>query len=152
MSVRSFPHSTFVPGRMLTCDEYINLWTDSIEFDNFSDEEIAHALTRVSEDRYTFDPTAVTDARQEKAKSGNPLNALYEMKLAYKLNKIALLHELCSTLIAHGLYPVESDNRPVVRLLHRAIELAEMNHQPVTTDLWERNQESGYFGPPVPTD
>jgi len=118
---------------------------------NFSDEEIARALTRVSEARYTFDSADVARARHAKAKSGNPLNTLYETKLAYLLNKVALLHELCSTLIANGTSAKEADNRPVVRLLLRAIELAAMNHQPVTTDLWEHNQESGYFGPLLPT-
>ena len=142
--------STFVPGRMLTCEEYVNLWNDSIEFDNFTDDEIAAAMTRVSENRYTFDSADVATARQSKSKSGNPLNALYASKLAYDLNKIALLHELCSDLIAKGAAANEADDRPVVRLLLRAIELAAMNHQPVTSDLWEHNQKSGYLGPVAP--
>lgn len=144
-------HSIFVPSRKLTCEEYINLWKDSIEFDNFSDDEIARALTRVSEDRYTFDSADVAAARQAKATSGNPLNELYSAKLDYELNKVALLRELCSALIANELAADEADDRPVVRLLLRAIELAAMNHQPVTTDLWEYNQKSGYFGPLLPT-
>ncbi|MHB0970953.1 MAG: hypothetical protein ACYC7A_19915 [Thermoanaerobaculia bacterium] len=143
--------STFVPTRMLTCEEYVNLWNDSIEFDNFSDDEIASAMTRVSEDRYTFDAANVAAARQETAKSGNPLNTLYVSKLAYELNKVALLHELSSTLVERGLPENEDENRPIARLLLRAIELAALNHQPVTTDLWEYNQKSGYLGPLLPT-
>jgi len=49
--------SQFVRWRKLTREEYIHLWNDSIEFDNFSDHEIAEAMTRVSEKRYTFSDT-----------------------------------------------------------------------------------------------
>lgn len=38
----------------------------------------------------------------------------------------------CSALIERGLPEGEDENRPVVRLLFRAIELAALNHQPVT--------------------
>jgi hypothetical protein len=141
-------NSVFVPGRKLTCPEYVHLWADSIEFDNFTDEEIAEALTRVSEDRYTFRASEVGNARVAKAKKGNPLNTLYQSILSYDLNKVQLLHELFSAVIAGGSAEHKAKPpRPVIGVLNRVIDLAAQNHQPVGPDLWEHNQRTGYFGP-----
>jgi hypothetical protein len=141
-------NSVFVPGRKLTCPEYVHLWADSIEFDNFTDEEIAEALTRVSEDRYTFRASEVGNARVAKAKKGNPLKTLYQSILSYDLNKVQLLHELFSAVIAGGSAEHKAKPpRPVIGVLNRVIDLAAQNHQPVGPDLWEHNQRTGYFGP-----
>jgi hypothetical protein len=140
--------SQFVPWRKLTCDEYIHLWNDSIEFDNFSDDEIAAAMTRVSEERYTFTDAEVAAARAAKAQSGNPLNTLYHRALSYDLNKVRLLRELFNAMIANAVEEhARNPPRPIVKLLYRMIELAVDNYQPVSEDLWRRNQETGYFGP-----
>ena len=40
--------------------------------------------------------------------------------------------------------------RLLVQILLRVIELAAMNHQPVSAELWKRNQQSGYLGPVKP--
>ena len=94
--------SRFVQGRKLTSPDYIHLWNDSIEFDNFSDEEIAAAMTAVSEGRYTFTGAEVSAARAGKTRSkvGNPLHDLYESKLSFGLNKKSLLRELFTSMIA----------------------------------------------------
>ena len=140
--------SQFVSGRKLTCDEYIYLWEDSIEFDNFSDDEIALAMTNVGENRYVFTAAEVAAARSTKAVSGNPLNALYQHALAYDLNKVRLLHELFDEMITNAEYEhTAKPPRPIISVLYRAIELAARNHQPVNRKLWQHNQKSGYLGP-----
>lgn len=140
--------SKFVPGRKLTCEEYINLWNDSVEFDNFSDEEIAAAMTRVSEDRYTFSQGEVATERKAKTKTGNPLNELYTAKLPYGLNKVQMLEELVTAVIASAAEEhAKKFQRPIVSILMRAIKLAANNHQPVSNNHWRRNQDTGFFGP-----
>ncbi len=140
--------SNFVPGRKLTCEDYINLWNDSVEFDNFSDGEIAAALTSVSEGRYTFTQDEVEIERKAKSKTGNPLNRLYAEKLSYGLSKVRLLEELVTAVIANAAEEhAKKSPRPIVLLLVRAIELAASNNQPVSKDLWRRNQDTGFFGP-----
>jgi len=120
-----------------------------VEHDAFAVvDPIAAAMTRVSEERYTFTDAEVADARVAKAKIGNPLNALYRRALSYDLNKVRLLRELFSATISNAAEEhARNPPRPIVKLLDRMIELAADNYQPVSEELWRRNQVTGYFGP-----
>lgn len=46
--------SKYNTKRRVTKDEYIYIWDKNIEFDNFSHDEIAEAMTKLCEGRYTF--------------------------------------------------------------------------------------------------
>jgi hypothetical protein len=133
--------STRYPMRKLTRPEYIHLWARSIEFDNFSNDEIAAALTRVSEGRYQFSATEVQQSCS--VRDGNPLGRLYEAKLTYGLEKATLLRVLFDPIMAK----IETNKgRPIFKILGEVVKIANLNHQPVRLEDWQVNQESGYLG------
>lgn len=140
--------SRFVPGRMLTRPEYIRLWDTCIEFDNFSDEEIAAAMRAVAEQRYTFTAAEVALCRTAAAqKKGNPLAALYREKLAYGLDKVALMRVLFDMIIDSGTDGVVEPKRwPILDVLRTVIQIAAWNQPPTTENVKKKGQESGFFG------
>lgn len=142
--------SKIVPERMLTRSDYVHLWDRTFEFDNFSDEEIAQAMTAVAESRYAFEMDEIAQCRAAwDEKPRDHLSALYRAKLQYGLPK----KELASALMRSvGMHP-ESEvpatgepKRPIVRLLKTVIRLAVANHQPESNEGWLLNQKTGYFG------
>ena len=141
------------PKRRVTKDEYIHLWDKNIEFDNFSDEEIARAMTKLSEDEYTFQANEIENCKNAlAAKEGNPLGELFRKKLGRDLSKPKLLNILFGFIISHPKNEFDTDRkakRPVVQVMEKIIKLTARNYQPVTIDTWRENQESGYFGDPI---
>lgn len=138
--------------RKLTRPEYIHLWDKSVEFDNFSHEEIARAMTTVSGNRYAFDAAEIAACESRFGEIGNPLGRLYEEKLDYGLNKIKLLETLVDVVLSdpEGEFDEEgAAKRPLVKMLGEVVELASTNYQPVTRDIQQENQMSGYFGDPL---
>jgi len=121
----------------------------NIEFDNFSHDEIARAMTKLCEDRYQFLAEEVEDCENifEK-KKGDPLSKLYKKKLDYDLKKPALLKILFDFIISNPEDEIDANGkakRPVVQIIEKVITLAAKNYQPVTQDIWRKNQESGLF-------
>lgn len=137
--------SKYYPKRTITKDEYIRVWEKSIEFDNFSDEEIAKAMTEICESRYIFQEKEIANCRGQFNKEGDPLSKLFKEKLDYGLSKPKLLEILFGYIISEFDEKREA-KRPVVRVVQKVIELATKNYPPVTLDAWEENQASGYFG------
>jgi hypothetical protein len=145
--------SQLVPSRLLTCPEYLRLWNDCIEFDNFSDSEIATAMIRIGDGRHLFAESEIAQLRVNgpRGRRGDPLAQLYATELKYDLDKKALLRELTSLILADPERELaDPPPRPIVQILRRVVDLAAMNHQPVSGDIWQRNQDTGYFGPPIP--
>lgn len=148
--------SKFHPKRKVTREKNIYLWNTSIEFDNFTHEEIASAMTKLSEGRYTFttEEIAACEAAQ-KAKKGDPLRGLFQEKVNYTLSKPKLLNALVDRICEcpdqeadeHG-----NIKRKIVQLVKEVIDLAAKNHQPVTIDIWQKNQESGSLGDVLPEE
>ncbi len=142
--------SKYYPKRRVTKDEYIHLWDKNVEFDNFSDEEIARAMTELCEDKCTFEANEIENCRNAlDAKEGNPLSRLFKEKLTCDLSKPKLLSILFGFIISNRDKEFGAERkvkRPVVRVMQKVIKLAVSNYQPVTTDTWRENQESGYFG------
>lgn len=137
--------------RHLINPEHIYLWENkSIEFSNFSDEEIALAMTNMGERRYNFEPFEVEECRKEHLKRDSPtLSHLFFKKLNYKLSKKTLLKVLVDLLVANPsaeLNANEEIRRPLLRQLKKIVNLAARNYQPITREIWERNQASGFFG------
>ena len=67
--------------RYATRPEYIRIWRDSFEFNNFSCTEIASALNELAQGRATFTVKDVTNAKKQD-KSGSELKKLYLAKRA----------------------------------------------------------------------
>jgi hypothetical protein len=82
-------HSKYYPNRMVTKEEYIHVWDKkNIEFDNFSHDEIARAMTKLSEGRYTFKVDEIAHCENcFFARESNPLGKLFREKLKYDLSK-----------------------------------------------------------------
>ena len=145
-------HSKYYPKRKVTKAEYIHVWDKNIEFDNFTDDEIALAMTKLSECKYTFKPEEVADFRNRfPAKEGDLLIRLFKERVVhYELSKPNLLNILFGFIISNSKNNTDDKTkRPVVKIIQDIIKLSKMNYQPVTLDIWRKNQESGYFGDPV---
>ena len=143
--------SKYYPGRYVTKSEYIHLWEHKIiEFENFSYAEIAQAMSELSKGAYIFQPEEIEDCeRQLQNKEADYLSRLFNEKTGYDLPKPELLRLLFGYIIENAKNEFDDGGaplRPVVKVLHRIIELASLNHQPTRLDSWKKNQESGYFG------
>jgi hypothetical protein len=148
-------NSIFNPARKVTKEEYIHLWEKNIEFDNFTDLEIANALTEVGQGRYTFNIADVARCRLQFGSGGDPLSSLFAEKIGnYQLNKTELLGKLFDLMIANPTVEVLDDEellqgkseRPITQVLQTLIGLAAGNEPPTTLESYELNQESGIFG------
>jgi len=140
--------SKYYPRRKVTRDEYIHVWKKNIEFDNFSHEEIARAMTELCESRYKFKPEEIEDC-EKRFNSGFSLSDLFRDKLHYDLNKPKLLAILFGYIFSNPRKEFDENGepkRPIVSLLKNVITLALRNYPPVRLDTWQKNQESGYFG------
>ena len=138
--------------RKLTRPEYIHLWDKSIEFDNFSHEELASAMTIVSGNRYTFDAAEIASCEGRFGEEGDPLKRLYKEKLNYGLKKTRLLEALVDIVLSDPDEEFDEEGeakRPLVKMIGEVVELASTNYQPVTRDIQQENQMSGYFGEPL---
>jgi hypothetical protein len=143
--------SKYYKNRFVTKSEYIHLWKQkTIEFENFSLEEIAHAMSKINTGEYVFTPVDIENSKQEsKEKSSDHLSRLYREKTGYDLPKPELLKTLFDDIIANADNEFDSNKepvRPITQLIHRIIKLASMNHQPTCLETWKKNQDSGYFG------
>jgi hypothetical protein len=138
--------SRYSPKRTVTRREFIHIWKQNIEFDNFTPEEIAAALTLTAQGRYQFTAEEVTEASAAFGRQGDPISHLFETKVPYCLRKPELLCHLIDLL------PLEDPatlKRPLLVLIDQIVEIAARNHQPTFVDTWFENQESGYLGHPI---
>ncbi len=139
------------PKRKVTKNEYIHVWDKNIEFDNFSPDEIARAMTELGEGRYIFKADDIADCEKYfNAKKGNHLEEFFKKKVNYDLLKVELLKILFGFILSHPETEFDAEGkakRPVVQVIQKVIELALKNYyRPVTWDIWQKNQESGFFG------
>lgn len=142
--------SRFYPSRTITSEELIHLWNKNIEFDNFSHQEIAEAMTELCEKRYTFDKGEIATCEQSfNSGKSNPLGKLYEEKLDYELPKPELLSILFRMIIVNGEKEFDEHGnalRPVVKLMRKISQLSVRNYQPTCFETQQKNQESGFLG------
>ena len=128
--------------RYVTRPEYIRIWKDSFEFDNFSCTEIAIALTELAGGVATFGVRDVAGARRD-PNSGAALKSLYKKKANYGLQKVKLARFLVDTMMA----PTARRNiesRPIITILNRVELLAVRNHLPTTQRVRDANQTSRF--------
>lgn len=143
--------SKWSPNRTVTKDEYIHLWDKNIEFDNFTDEEIAEAMTKTSNGRYAFTREQIAECRNKFGHGPDPLSALYHQTFDYGLPKREMLKYLFDIAIAtpqmtlNGMKAV----RPIIDVIIKIKRLAFMNHQPSDLDAWKETQGSDWLGNPI---
>ena len=134
--------------RHATRTEYIRVWDHTFEFDNFSCAEITTALNELGSDPTLFTAEDVSAAKDEKH-PGAALKALYKGRKREPLDKVRLSELLTRSMLdSPGSW--STSDRPLVRVVEQAAELAGRNHLPTTEDARNRNQESSYFGTTVP--
>ena len=130
--------------RYVTRSDYIQIWKDSFEFDNFSATEIAEALNELAEGHATFSMEEVDNVRRQ-SNPGSELKKLYSKKTDYGLQKIKLSEILVKNMMSTS-DKCDIENRPIITILNKVEHLASRNPLPVTQELWSVNQESAFFG------
>lgn len=133
--------SVFSPHRRVTRRDYVKLWKLCFELDNFSNTELAAAMTELSGVKFRsrdLKPCRATDNKPV------PLAAVYEALTQQPLDKVALGRLLIERLLYRP--PAVAERRPIVKFLMFAADRAQRNHQPLTEDIWEANQRSGWVG------
>ena len=129
--------------RYVTRPEYIRIWRDSFEFNNFSCTEIAAALTKLAAGVAKFSVGEVRNAKSD-SNPGAALTSLYRKKTGYGLQKIKLARILVDTMMSPTAQR-KIENRPVVRILNRVVGLAARNHLPTTQRTLKANQTSRFL-------
>lgn len=124
-------------------DENFLIWNQSIEFDNFSDKEIAAALYKACNRKFNFSEKDVSKARRKFGRKGDPLSILYKKKTKRKLNKVKLLQILFEYIKING---SPKENRKIEEYLLKICDIAIQNHQPVNQKTAEENQQTGLLG------
>lgn len=143
--------SKLFPDRFVTKAEYIHLWAKkTVEFDNFSFEEIAKAMSEINKGEHTFTTDEIEECYlQSQRKESDHLSMLYKERTGYDLSKRELLRILCDFIIKNGDDEFDSNGnpiRPIIKVLDQIIDLVIMNHPFTCKRSWEINQKSGYFG------
>lgn len=136
--------STLHAKRYITRPEYLKIWKDSFEFDNFSATEIATALNRLTGDKGLFLPADIALCKRDKL-PGAAMATLYRDRTGYGLDKLDFARELTECM-----FDMRSRralrNRPLIRVLERVVKLAALNPFPTMAESWEYNQTSSYLG------
>jgi len=130
--------------RYITRPEYIRVWKNSFEFDNFSCGEIAAAMNEQAKDYARFSVTEVTTCKNY-SNPGACLQKLYKEKTHYGLQKIKLNEFLVKLMMLPNARR-KIENRPIVQVLGRVARLAARNPLPTMNEVWEKNQASKYLG------
>lgn len=133
--------SIFSPHRRVTRRDYVKLWKLCFELDNFNNTELAAAMTELSGVKFhssDLNPCRAADSKLV------PLAAVYEARTQQPLDKVALGRLLIERLLDGPV--AAARRRPIVKFLMFAADRAQRNHQPLTEDIWEANQRSGWVG------
>ena len=130
--------------RYVTQQRYVKTLKNSFEFDNFSCEEIADALTQLTEDNVIFNSIEISDAKKD-GKPGAALKNLYKGKVGSELEKTKLAEILIDMMISSELSH-KIEDRPIVKILNDVARLAFGNYLPIMQEIRDVNQRSGFCG------
>ena len=141
--------SHYFKKRKVTRADYLHIWNKSIEFDNFDNDEIADALTKLCEGNYKFNAADIEACRN--SNEGNALEGLFNSftEGKYSLNKRALLAGLFDGILClskEEYVKRRISEKPIIKVLQMLMGLAGRNYQPQSDEAWEENQETGLFG------
>jgi len=133
--------------RYITSDDYIFLWDTCFELDNFSDSEIAYAMSSIL-DVYSFTENEIAECRENFGKQGDIISSLFKTKTNMDLNKPLLAERLIDNLIEDldNEFIKGKPKRKLIKKLEEIVDLARKNYQPHSFDIWKENQASGYIG------
>lgn len=139
--------STYHRERYVTRYEYIKIWRSSFEFDNFSDTQLAKAMTVITHGAHRFTPRDVAVCRTNRF-PGSALKQLYEVRMQTPLGKLALTKALLAGMWGARGKRAEAGlrNKPIIKALSRVVRLAARNPFPVMQEYWELNQASKFLG------
>lgn len=132
-------NSLLLSDRRVTRAEYVKIWKQSFEFDNFNNGEILSALQEMGDQQISKE--GVIDAR-----IGNiPLGKIFKQNTGNILIKPDL-----GKLLVEKMFDIKSRreprNRPIARFLCKVVKLASLNHQPSTDAMSRFNQLTGVLG------
>lgn len=130
--------------RYITRPEYIKIWQDCFEFDNFSCSEISEALNVLAKGQVKFSRSEVILCKKSD-NSGAALSTLYKQKTGFGLKKVELNTNLTLAMLAEK-KGKKLTNRPIIQTLERVAKLAIRNPFPIMREDWENNQSSKYLG------
>ena len=134
-------HSIHDRRRHVTKKELIEILDNSFEFDNFSRNEIAVALTELAPDNITFSEEDVAHP-EGSLNHGSSLGSVYKKKANCGLNKI----KLAKILIDKALISGSIANTKIIKILNKVKEIVSDNYLPVCQAMREINLNSGYYG------
>jgi len=139
--------STYFPDRKTTRPNYVRIWSLCFELNNFSDTEIALALTELGAPTSRAEIAACRASARLAAKNKKAITiaSIYENKMGRGLNKIILANKLVDIMLRPDTKRA-AKNRPISLFLHKIAELSARNHQPITHAMWEYNQRTGFVG------
>jgi hypothetical protein len=129
--------------RYITRPEYIKIWQDCFEMDNFSCSEISDALNTLAKGHGNFSRPGVTDCKKSN-NAGKALSDLYKKNTGFGLNKVELNKILAATMLIEK-KGKKLTNRPIIQTLERVAKLAIRNPLPTMQESWETNQSSKYL-------
>lgn len=133
-------------GRLAIPPSHIKLWKVSLEFDNFSDTEIAKGMTILADGNAKFRSADIKTLHQSNT-PGKALCDLYESRTGYGLDKPNLSFHL-ATLLSDSQCRRNPENRPLVNILNQVRLLAVRNPFPNLQQTWLLNQRSPLLGGP----
>ncbi len=133
--------------RFVTKGDYVFLWERNFEFDNFSDLEIADALSILVTAPRLFSETDIRTRRENFGKPGYQIEKLFRSKTNRGLNKRQLAKHL-TELVVEKLGKSRTYEPPkMVAKLWEITKLAATNYQPSRRETWLENQQSGFLAP-----
>lgn len=135
--------------RYVTQRRYVKILNNSFEFDNFSYEEIADALTKLAQDNVVFNSIEISDTKEDD-KPGAALKNLYKEKVGSELEKTKLAEILIDIMILPELSH-KIEDRPIVKILNDVARLAFGNCLPIMQEIRDANQRLGFCGRIKPT-
>lgn len=133
-------HSVYGYRNRITRPDYIRVWRRSFEFDNFSDTEIASALSQAAEGKHRFNSKEIAACRKSRL-PGAELALLFHNRTGSPVRKEILGDILAATMLA-ATSRKAIGNRPIVKALERVVALAVNNPFPVMDHIWRANQAS----------
>lgn len=131
-------------SRYVTRPEYLKVWRQSFEFDNFSDTELAAALNTLVPKHAPIQRADVARCRIDSS-PGAALKRMHQDRRGAGFNKVTLAVTLTEGMLQKSCRR-NAATRPIVKVLERVVSLAVKNPFPVMRELWERNQASKYLG------
>ncbi len=131
-------------NRLAVQNQHIHLWKINLEFDNFSDTEIAAAMTTIAENKTKFTQPELRSARSS-SDPGKEISNLYRSKTGHGLRKPKLV-ELLAEMLVNPTSRRAPKNRPIVRVLTKIRRLAARNPFPTQEKTWLTNQASPLLG------